>query len=96
MLAACQQPAEITPQEEEPWQGPGTRRMAQRLALLAKQARQQPNAYMNREQAALLERLAVPEDPGHRFDSELKLAGELLRAGRTATAASRSRPGKPA
>ncbi len=92
LLATCSPPAEVAPPEAAAWQGPGTRRMAERLTVLAKQARQQPNAYMNREQAARLERLAVPENPAHRFDSELKLANELLRAGRTEEAIARLEP----
>ncbi len=57
--------------------------MAERLALFADQARQDPHAFMNHEKAAALERLAVPADPQARLGSELRLARELLRAGRT-------------
>ncbi len=84
LLAACQGPAEIEPGAPEAWQAPGTRRMAQRLALLAEHARPEPHAFMNREQATRLERLATPADPGERTASGLRLARELLRAGRTA------------
>ncbi len=89
--AACRRSPEVaepqtTPQPaaaENPDSSPGTRRMARRLATLTEHARQDPHGFMNHERAAALERPAPPTDPRERLTHELRLATELLRAGRT-------------
>ncbi len=89
LSAACQGRPEVESTAPAAWQAPGTQRMAQRLALLAEHARQDPHAFMNREQAALLERLAPAAEPRDRIASGMQLARQLLWAGRTEDAVAR-------
>ncbi len=86
LAAACAAPAERQPPPAQP---ASSQQMAQRLRLLDEMARVERNPFLNRRRAERFEqRLPPAEDPAWPRQS-LRLARELLRAGRSAEAVER-------
>jgi hypothetical protein len=67
-------------------QGEGTRRMAAELALFADNADLDGNPFLNAERVQLFSSREPPSDPVKRLHWDLRIALELLNAGRTAEA----------
>ena len=71
----------------DPYQAPGTQRMAGQLAALAAQANAEDNIYLSLHRVDWLRRQPAPDDPVQQLSQQVELAKELLRAGSSAEAA---------
>ena len=71
----------------DPYQTPGTQRMAEQLAALATHANAEDNIYLSQHRVDWLRRQPAPEDPVQQLSQQVELAKELLRAGSSAEAA---------
>ena len=81
LLAAAMEPA-FSQTSAPPYQYAGTRRMAERLQKLAREADPNKDTFMTRERAkGLAEQIAATKDPGVIFRLQPQLAAELLKSG---------------
>jgi hypothetical protein len=71
----------------EPYQDPGTKRMAQRLAALVDNSNPEDNIYLSEGRVAWLRSLPEPEGPVQKLSRQIELAKELLQAGESEEAA---------
>ena len=71
----------------DPYQTPGTQRMAEQLAALAAHANAEDNIYLSQHRVDWLRRQPAPDDPVQQLSRQVELAKELLRSGSSAEAA---------
>ena len=71
----------------DPYQAPGTQRMAEQLDALATRANAEDNIYLSQRRVDWLRRQPAPDDPVQQLSQQVELAKELLRAGASAEAA---------
>ena len=71
----------------DPYQAPGTQRMAEQLDALATPANAEDNIYLSQRRVDWLRRQPAPDDPVQQLSQQVELAKELLRAGASAEAA---------
>ena len=71
----------------DPYQAPGTQRMAEQLAALAAGANAEDNIYLSQHRVDWLRHQPAPDDPVQQLSQQVELAKELLRAGASAEAA---------
>src|SRR5262249_13215774 len=70
-----------------PFQGPGTRRMAERLQKIARDADPAKDMFLSRQRTERLRaQIAAVDDPGQFLRLQQDLAAELLKAGQPAEA----------